>query len=58
MNNFQVQKQKKQTLWPESASELYSPSDRHLAKLVPTFEDRGESRRESGGSPTAIISVF
>jgi hypothetical protein len=28
--------------WPESASELYRPSDRHLsAKLVPTFADRG-----------------
>jgi hypothetical protein len=30
------------TLWPESASELYRPSDRRLsAKLVPTFADRG-----------------
>jgi hypothetical protein len=29
------------TPWPESASELYRPSDRHLsAKLVPTFSDR------------------
>jgi hypothetical protein len=28
--------------WPDSASELYRPIDRHLsAKLVPTFEDRG-----------------
>jgi hypothetical protein len=28
--------------WPESASELYRPSDRHLsAKLVPTFVDKG-----------------
>jgi hypothetical protein len=27
--------------WPESASELYRPSDRRLsAKLVPTFENR------------------
>jgi hypothetical protein len=27
--------------WPESASELYRPSDRRLsAKLVPTFADR------------------
>jgi hypothetical protein len=26
--------------WPESASELYRPNDRHLsAKLVPTFAD-------------------
>jgi hypothetical protein len=30
------------TPWPESASELYRLSDRHLsAKLVPTFADRG-----------------
>jgi hypothetical protein len=29
------------TTWPESASELYRPSDRRLsAKLVPTFADR------------------
>jgi hypothetical protein len=33
---------RKITLWPESASELYRPSDRRLsAKLVPTFSDRG-----------------
>jgi hypothetical protein len=32
----------KYTLWPESVSELYLPSDRRLsAKLVPTFVDRG-----------------
>jgi hypothetical protein len=30
------------TPWPESASELYRPSDRHLTvKLVPTLADRG-----------------
>jgi hypothetical protein len=30
------------TPWPESASELYRPSDRRLsAKLVPTFVDKG-----------------
>jgi hypothetical protein len=35
-------KQLLKTPWPESASELYRPSDRGLsAKLVPTFEDRG-----------------
>jgi hypothetical protein len=34
--------QKKQTAWPESASELYRPSDLRLsAKLVPTLVDRG-----------------
>jgi hypothetical protein len=33
---------KNETPWPESASELYRPSDRRLsAKLVPTFADRG-----------------
>jgi hypothetical protein len=38
--------------WPESASELYRPGDRHLsAKLVPTFADRGLSRSQRGGSP-------
>jgi hypothetical protein len=32
---------KKQTPWPESASELYRPSGRPLSeKLVPTFADR------------------
>jgi hypothetical protein len=31
-----------QTPWPESACELYKPSDRRLsAKLVPTFVDKG-----------------
>jgi hypothetical protein len=43
------------TQWPESASELYRPSDRRLStKLVPTFADRGVSR----GSPTAVIWIF
>jgi hypothetical protein len=33
---------KTKTPWPESASELYQPSDRSLlSKLVPTFADRG-----------------
>jgi hypothetical protein len=32
----------KQAPWPQSASELYRPSDRRLSpKLVPTFADRG-----------------
>jgi hypothetical protein len=32
----------KATSWPESASELYRPSDRLLsAKIVPAFSDRG-----------------
>jgi hypothetical protein len=33
---------KKQIPWPESASELYRPSDRRLsAKWLPTFADKG-----------------
>jgi hypothetical protein len=33
---------KKKPPWPESASELYRPSDRRLLeKLVPVFADRG-----------------
>jgi hypothetical protein len=35
-------KKKLKTPWPESASELYRPSDRRLSvKLMPTLEDRG-----------------
>jgi hypothetical protein len=34
--------QDNKTLWPQSSSELYRPSDRRSsAKLVPTFADRG-----------------
>jgi hypothetical protein len=34
-------KQTKQTPWPESASELYRPSDRRFsAKWLPTFADK------------------
>jgi hypothetical protein len=37
--------------WPESASELYRPSDRRLQeKFVPTFVDRGLSGSQSDGS--------
>jgi hypothetical protein len=44
-------KQTKQTLWPESSSELYRPSDRRLsAKLELTFADRGVSRSQRDGS--------
>jgi hypothetical protein len=41
--NVKVQhQQNKQTPWPDTASELYRPSDSRLsAKLVPTFADRG-----------------
>jgi hypothetical protein len=36
------QETNKQTLWPESESELYQSSDRRLlAKLVPTFANKG-----------------
>jgi hypothetical protein len=52
-------KQQKQTPWLESARELYRPSDRRLStKLVPTFADRGVSRSQSDGSPTAVILAF
>jgi hypothetical protein len=38
--------------WPESASELYRPSDRRLSPmLMPTFEDKGVSRGQHIGSP-------
>jgi hypothetical protein len=50
----------KRTLWPESANELYRPSDRRLsAKSVPTFadRDRGVSRSQRDGSHMAAISV-
>jgi hypothetical protein len=41
---------KKQTPWPESASELYRPSDRRLSvNLVSTFADRGVLRSQRGG---------
>jgi hypothetical protein len=40
-----TQKATKQIPWPESASELYRPSDRRLsAKLMSTFADREMSR--------------
>jgi hypothetical protein len=40
--NATFAKLKKKTPWPESASELHRPSDRHLsAKLAPTSVDRG-----------------
>jgi hypothetical protein len=52
-------KQKKQTPWPESASELYRPSDRHLLpKLEPAIADRRVSRSLRGGSLKAVISAF
>jgi hypothetical protein len=45
--------------WLESASEVYLPSGRWLSvKLVLTFTDRGMSRSQRGGSPTAVFSVF
>jgi hypothetical protein len=38
---FKLPYKTKQTPWPESASELYRPSDRRLsAKLLQTFADR------------------
>jgi hypothetical protein len=50
---------KKQTPWPESASDLDQASDRRLSeKLVPNFGDREVSRSQRGGSSTAVISDF
>jgi hypothetical protein len=49
----------KQTPYPESASELYEPSEPRLpAKFVQTLADRGMSRSQRGGSPTAVVSVL
>jgi hypothetical protein len=49
----------RKTLWPEFASELCQPSDCSLlAKLVPSFADRGVSCIQRCGSPTAVISNF
>jgi hypothetical protein len=46
-------------MWPESASELYRPSDRRLsAKSVPAFADRGLSHSQRSRSPMTVISVF
>jgi hypothetical protein len=37
-----INNKQKQTPWPQSTSELYRPSDRHLsAKLVPTLQIEG-----------------
>jgi hypothetical protein len=56
---YSQSKQNQKTSWPESASELYRPSDCRLsAMLVPTFADRGESRSQPSASPTAVISDF
>jgi hypothetical protein len=46
------------TPWPQSASELYRPSDRRLlAKLVPTFADK-EYRVVSAADPYGRILIF
>jgi hypothetical protein len=56
LNTFQTNKQ---TPWTESANEQYRPSDCRLsAKLVPALADRGMSRSQRGGTPTAVISIF
>jgi hypothetical protein len=55
----EVNNNKEQTPWPESASELYRPSDRRLsAKLVSAFVDRGVSPSQRGESSTAVVSIF
>jgi hypothetical protein len=50
--------EQKQTPWPESASELYRPSDRRLStKLVSPSADR-ECHVDSVTDLYAVISVF
>jgi hypothetical protein len=52
-------KHKKEIPLPESASELHRSSDYLLsAKFLSNFVDRGVSRSQHGGSPTAVISFF
>jgi hypothetical protein len=47
------------TLWPESARELYRPSECRLsAMLVPNFADKAVSRSQRGGSLMALSSFF
>jgi hypothetical protein len=49
----------KQAPWPESTSELCRPSDSHLsAKLMPTFADRGVSRKSVRRIPYGRILGF
>jgi hypothetical protein len=48
----------KQIPWPDSASELYRPSDRRLLpRLMPTFADRG-SHVVSVTNPQAVFSAL
>jgi hypothetical protein len=52
-------KQQQHTSWPESASELYRPSDRLLsAGFVSTNANRGVSRHQCGGSIKAVFLPF
>jgi hypothetical protein len=45
--------------WPESASELFRPSNvRVSAKLVPTFANRGVSRSRYNVSTAAVFLAF
>jgi hypothetical protein len=49
----------KKAPWLESPSKLYRPSEHHVStKFVPTFADRGVSRGQLDGSPTAVFSDF
>jgi hypothetical protein len=51
LHNITFQMVVQKTPWLESAIELYQPSYRRLlAKLVPTFVDRGVSRSQRDGS--------
>jgi hypothetical protein len=55
LTHFQIKK----TPWPQSASELYRPSDRRLsAKLVPTFCGLEGATWSAWRIPTAVFSDF
>jgi hypothetical protein len=54
--SFSLQAKRKRTPWPESASELYRPSDRRLSvKLVSTFADTGRHVVSVWFIPTAVF---
>jgi hypothetical protein len=47
------------TPWPESAGELYRPSDRRLlTELAPTFADRRVPRGQRDGSLRSYSRIF
>jgi hypothetical protein len=58
-NGRKLINQYKRNPWPESASELYRPSDRRLSvKLVSIFAYREVSHSQRDWVPTAVFSAF